>query len=69
MKMSVLPITAKIAELSQSDSFSHGGDSADRLIATTALANRTQLITADEKLRSTQELRCFCKHPQIGLLA
>lgn len=57
MNMSVLPITAEIAELSQSDSFVHG-DPADRLIAATALAHRTQLITADEKLRSIPELRC-----------
>ncbi|MGY6275109.1 type II toxin-antitoxin system VapC family toxin [Methylomonas sp. MgM2] len=57
MNMSVLPITAEIAELSQSDSFMHG-DPADRLIAATALAHRTQLITSDEKLRSIPELRC-----------
>ena len=57
MNMSVLPITAEIAELSQSDSFMHG-DPADRLIAATTLAHGTQLITADEKLRSIPELRC-----------
>jgi len=57
MNLSVLPITAEIAELSQRDTFVHG-DPADRLIAATALAHRTQLITADEKLRSIPELRC-----------
>lgn len=57
MRLSVLPITAEIAELSQSDTFMHG-DPADRLIAATALAHRTQLITADEKLRSIPGLRC-----------
>ena len=46
----VLPITAEIAVLSQSDLFSHG-DPADRLIAATALLQRAVLITSDATLR------------------
>jgi PIN domain nuclease of toxin-antitoxin system len=58
MTITVLPITAEIAELSQSAVFSHG-DPADRLIAATALAHRAALITADEKLRAIPNLRCI----------
>ena len=58
MAMTVLPITAEIAELSQSAVFSHG-DPADRLIAATALVNRAALITADEKLHAIPSLRCI----------
>ncbi len=58
MSMAVLPITAEIAELSQSALFSHG-DPADRLIAATALAHRAPLITADQKIRATAGLRCI----------
>ena len=58
MAMTVLPITAEIAELSQSAVFSHG-DPADRLIAATALVNRAALITADEKLHAIPNLRCI----------
>jgi PIN domain nuclease of toxin-antitoxin system len=58
MGMAVLPITADIAELSQSAFFTHG-DPADRLIAATALAHRAPLITADEKLHTIAGLRCM----------
>jgi PIN domain nuclease of toxin-antitoxin system len=58
MAMTVLPITAEIAELSQSSIFIHG-DPADRLIAATALAHRAALITADEKLRAIPSLCCI----------
>jgi PIN domain nuclease of toxin-antitoxin system len=58
MSMVVMPITAEIAELSQSTLFTHG-DPADRLIGATALAHRSSLITADEKLRTTPCLRCI----------
>jgi PIN domain nuclease of toxin-antitoxin system len=58
MILTVLPVTAEIAELSQSAVFSHG-DPADRLIAATALAHRAALITADEKLRAIPNLRCI----------
>ena len=51
----VLPITAEIAVLSQSDVFSHG-DPADRLIAATARLHRAPLITSDAKLRKLKEV-------------
>jgi len=51
----VLPITAEIAVLSQSDMFSHG-DPADRLIAATALLHRAPLITSDARLRKLKEI-------------
>jgi len=58
LAMTVLPITAEIAELSQSAVFSHG-DPADRLIAATTLAHRATLISADQKLRAIPDLRCI----------
>ena len=51
----VLPITAEIAVLSQSDMFSHG-DPADRLIAATARLHRAPLITSDARLRKLKEI-------------
>ena len=51
----VVPVTAEIAVLSQSDMFSHG-DPADRLIAATALLHRAPLITSDVKLRKLKEV-------------
>jgi PIN domain nuclease of toxin-antitoxin system len=51
----VLPITAEIAVLSQSDDFSHG-DPADRLIAATARLHRAPLITSDAKLRKLKDV-------------
>ena len=46
----VLPISAEIAVLSQSDQFAHG-DPADRLIAATARLHQAALVTSDAKLR------------------
>lgn len=51
----VLPISAQIAVLSQSDMFSHG-DPADRLIAATALLHRAPLITSDARLHRLKEV-------------
>jgi PIN domain nuclease of toxin-antitoxin system len=51
----VLPITAEIAVLSQSDLFSHG-DPADRLIAATARLHRAALITSDARLCKLEEV-------------
>ncbi len=52
----VLPITAKIAVLAQSEAFQHG-DPADRLIAATAIAHGAQLVTADARLKLVRGLR------------
>ena len=54
-RVRVLPITAEIAVLSQSDMFSHG-DPANRLIAATARLHRAALITADAKLRKLRDV-------------
>ena len=45
----VLPISPEIAVLAQSGEFAHG-DPADRIIASTALANRAVLVSADRRL-------------------
>jgi PIN domain nuclease of toxin-antitoxin system len=58
MEMTVLPITAEIAQLAQAEMFTHG-DPADRLIGATALAHRLPLISADEQLRRLAGLRCI----------
>ena len=52
----VLPITAKIAVLSQADDFKHG-DPADRIIAATAIVHGAQLVSADAELRRVPGLR------------
>lgn len=51
----VLPLTAQIAALAQSDAFGHG-DPADRIIAATALAHGAALVSADRKLARTRGL-------------
>lgn len=58
MDLSVLPITAEIAALSQHATFSHG-DPADRLIAATAIATQSALISADQQLHTVQQLHCI----------
>ena len=52
----VLPITPKIAVLSQADDFAHG-DPADRIIAATAIVHGAQLVSADAQLRRVPGLR------------
>ena len=52
----VLPITPRIAVLSQSDELEHG-DPADRVIAATAIAHGAQLVSADARLRKVKGLR------------
>ena len=54
-RVRVLPISAEVAVLSQSDAFSHG-DPADRLIAATAFLHRAPLVTSDAKLRKLKEI-------------
>jgi len=56
MSLSVLPITAQIANLSQQDIFIHK-DPADRLIAATAIVHKCPLITADSKLQNIHRLK------------
>jgi PIN domain nuclease of toxin-antitoxin system len=51
----VLPITSRIAILSQSDDFPHR-DPADRIIAATAVAHRARLVTSDAQLRRSRGL-------------
>ncbi len=51
----VLPITPRIAVLSQSDDFPHR-DPADRIIAATAVAHRARLVTSDAELRRSRGL-------------
>lgn len=51
MSLSVLPITPEIAVLSQQEIFVHK-EPADRLIASTAIAHKVPLISADSKLQS-----------------
>jgi PIN domain nuclease of toxin-antitoxin system len=51
----VVPITAEIAVVAQSDSFAHG-DPADRLIASTAIVHNAPLVTSDAWLRKVKEI-------------
>jgi PIN domain nuclease of toxin-antitoxin system len=58
LRLTVLPISPKIAELAQSAEFSHC-DPADRIIAATAIAHNAALITADAKLQKIARLNCI----------
>ncbi len=55
MSLTVLAVTPEIAALSQRDIFQHK-DPADRLIASTAIANKSPLISADSKLQNIDAL-------------
>lgn len=55
LSLTVLPITAEIAALSQADFFTHK-DPADRLIAATAICHNAPLISSDSKLRDVKQL-------------
>ena len=55
MGLSVLPITAEIAALSQEDIFIHK-DPADKLIASTAIVHKVPLVSADAKLKLVKGL-------------
>lgn len=55
-RIQILPITAAIAVLAQSDDFKHG-DPSDRIIAATAIVHGAQLVSADAQLRRIKSLR------------
>ena len=55
-RVRILPITADIAVLAQSDLFAHG-DPADRLIAATAQLHGAALVTSETKLRSLSHVK------------
>jgi len=55
LSLTVLPITAEIAALSQADFFTHK-DPADRLIAATAMCHNAPLISSDSKLQGIKRL-------------
>lgn len=54
----VLPIVPEIAELAQSEVFSHA-DPADRLIAATAWHHHATLVTSDAKLQAVPGLKTY----------
>lgn len=56
--LNIIQLTPAIAALAESGIVAHG-DPGDRLIAATAMAHQSPLITADEKLRATPGLRCI----------
>jgi PIN domain nuclease of toxin-antitoxin system len=56
LRLTVLPISPKIAELAQSPEFNHG-DPADRIIAATAITHNATLLTADGKLQQIKSLK------------
>ena len=56
--LNILPLTPAIAALAESGIIAHG-DPGDRLIAATAIAHQSPLITADEKLRTNPGLQCI----------
>ncbi len=58
LRLNILPLTPAIAALAESGIVAHG-DPGDRLIAATAIAHHSPLITADQKLRTTPGLRCI----------
>ena len=55
----VLPISPKIAEKSVQLFKSYNSDPADRLIAATALIHDVPLITADTRIRQSNEVPCI----------
>ena len=55
----VLPITGAIAERAVQFSDGYPRDPADRLIGATALVHGMDLITSDERIRSSGEVRCI----------
>ena len=58
-KFVVLPITAEIAEISESFSRVYPRDPADRIIGATALAHGLSLVTRDDAIRASNEVPCI----------
>lgn len=56
-QIEVLPITAEIADQSTMPDFCTHGDPADRLIASTAIFHKAQLVTPDQKLSKIAVLK------------
>jgi PIN domain nuclease of toxin-antitoxin system len=52
----ILPISPQIAVLAQADEYAHG-DPADRIIAATARAHGTVLVSADAQLRRLRSIK------------
>ena len=59
-KIQVLAISAEIAALSQSNFFLHGNP-ADRIIAATALQQKSPLLTSDKKLHEISQIKTIWK--------
>ncbi len=55
----VLPITADIAERSMAFSRNYPKDPADRIIGATAVSYGIPLVTRDEAIRNSNEVRCI----------
>jgi PIN domain nuclease of toxin-antitoxin system len=55
----VLPITGAIAELSIAFSARYPKDPTDRLIGATAVVNGMDLVTKDEGIRASGEVKCI----------
>jgi len=55
----VLPITGVIAERAVQFSQEYPKDPTDRLIGATAVAHELLLVTRDEKIRASGEVRCI----------
>ncbi len=55
----VLPITGAIAERAVQFSEEYPKDPTDRLIGATAVAHELLLVTGDEKIRASSEVRCI----------
>jgi PIN domain nuclease of toxin-antitoxin system len=55
--LQVLPITPEVAHLSASYRGFHHADSADRIIASTALFLKATLLTPDDRLRTVKGLK------------
>ena len=58
-RFTVLPVTADIAEVSMSFSDRYPRDPADRIIGATAVSFGIPLVTKDQAIRESNEVRCI----------